>query len=73
MLDLFVARFPPYPSDAGTGKNDPDAVSFARKVAAGLLASQKLPSLEDPVIQQSPRTPIERVRKFHGSARRRSS
>jgi hypothetical protein len=46
MLDLFVARFPGYPSDAGAGKNDPDTISFVRKIAAGLL-SQKPPSLKD--------------------------
>jgi hypothetical protein len=38
MLDLFLARFPAYPSDAGVGKNDPDTISFIRKIAAGLLA-----------------------------------
>jgi hypothetical protein len=31
MLDLFVARFPAYPSDAGAGKNDPDKISFMRQ------------------------------------------
>jgi hypothetical protein len=45
MLDLFVARFPAYPSDAGTGKNDPDTVSFARKIAAA--ASQRPLSSKD--------------------------
>jgi hypothetical protein len=38
MLDLFVAPFPAYPSDAGADKNDPDTVSFVRQIAAALLA-----------------------------------
>jgi hypothetical protein len=35
MLDLFVAPLPAYLSDAGAGKNDPDAINFAGKIAAG--------------------------------------
>ena len=42
MLDLFVAPFPAYPSDAGTGKNDPDTISFIRKIAAGLIAKPSI-------------------------------
>jgi hypothetical protein len=45
MLDLFVAAFPAYPLGAGAGKNNPDTVSFARKIAAA--ASQTTPSSED--------------------------
>jgi hypothetical protein len=33
MLDLFVARFPAYPSEARAGKDDPDTISFVHKIA----------------------------------------
>jgi hypothetical protein len=46
MLDLFVARFPAYPSDAGAGEDDPDTISLVRKIA-GRAANQKPPSLQD--------------------------
>ena len=39
-------RVPAYLSDAGAGKNDPDTISFVRKIAARLLP-RKPPSLED--------------------------
>jgi hypothetical protein len=42
MLDLFVAGFPAYPSGAGAGKNDPDTISFVRKIAAGLPAKHPI-------------------------------
>jgi hypothetical protein len=57
---------------AGAGKYDPYTISFVRKIAAGLLARNPHP-LRTAVIEQSPRTPIERARKSHGSARRQSS
>jgi hypothetical protein len=52
MLDLFVARFPAYPSDAGAGKNDPDTISFVRKITAGLLSV--IPQQEPTLVVQGP-------------------